>query len=49
MSRSSLYTIIGVLIALVLAFGIYVVWQENQKPRLEIKLDDKGLSVDGNA
>ncbi len=48
MSRSSLYIIIGALIALVLAFGVYLVWQENQRPGLEIRLNDQGISVDGN-
>jgi hypothetical protein len=47
-SRSSLYIIIGALIALVLAFGVYLVWQENQRPGLEIRLNDQGISVDGN-
>jgi len=48
MTRNSLYAVIGVLAALVVAFGIYVAWQESQKPKLEIKLDNNGISVNGN-
>ncbi|HEY9012066.1 MAG TPA: hypothetical protein VIN06_13705 [Devosia sp.] len=48
MTRNSLYLVIGLLAALVVAFGIYIAWQESQKPRLEIKLDEQGISVHGN-
>ncbi|MHB1102300.1 MAG: hypothetical protein ACYC0C_05890 [Devosia sp.] len=48
MSRNALYLVIGVLAAVVVAFGIYYFYQETQKPRLEIKLDEQGLSIDGN-
>jgi hypothetical protein len=48
MSRNSLYAVIGLLAALVVAFGIYIAWQESQKPRLEIRLDQQGISVNGN-
>lgn len=48
MTRNSLYTVIGVLAALVIGFGIYIAYQESQKPRLEIKLDNNGISVNGN-
>ena len=42
MSRTSLYGIIGVLAALVVAFGIYFLYLESQKPALEIKVDGNG-------
>jgi hypothetical protein len=48
MSRSSLYLTIGALVALILAFGLYFVWQESQRPSLEIRLNDQGITVDGN-
>jgi hypothetical protein len=48
MSRNSLYAIIGLLAALVVGFGLYLMYQETQKPSLEIRLDEQGLSVDGN-
>ena len=48
MTRTSLYAVIVVLAALVVAFGVYVVWQESQNPKLEIKLYNNGISVNGN-
>jgi hypothetical protein len=48
MSRTSLYGIIGVLVALVVGFGIYFIYLESQKPALEIKVDGNGISVQGN-
>jgi hypothetical protein len=48
MSRTSLYGVIGVLAALVVAFGVYFLYLETQKPALEIKVDGNGISVQGN-
>jgi hypothetical protein len=48
MSRSSLYALIGLLAVLVVGFGLYIVWQESQKPALEIKVNERGISVSGN-
>lgn len=48
MSRNSLYMVIGVLAVIVVAAGIYIATQQAQEPRLEIRVDENGLSVDGN-
>jgi hypothetical protein len=48
MTRSSLYGVIAILGAIVVAFGIYFVYLETQKPSLEIKVDGQGISIDGN-
>ena len=48
MSRSSLYFIIAMLTAAVVAIGLYIAYQESQKPALEIKINEQGISVDGN-
>lgn len=48
MTRNSLYAVIGLLAVLVIGFGLYIAYQESQKPSLEIRLDQNGLSVDGN-
>lgn len=48
MSRNNLYLLLAVLAVVVVAFGIYYVYQEQQRPQLEIRLDDQGLSIDGN-
>lgn len=48
MSRNALYVVIGVLVALVVMLGIYFINAETSEPALEIRLDEQGLSVDGN-
>jgi hypothetical protein len=48
MSRNTLYLVIAVLAVVVVAFGIYWFYQEQQEPQLEIRLDEQGLSIDGN-
>ena len=48
MSRNNLYLVLAVLAAVVVLFGIYYIYQEQQQPQLEIRLDDQGLSIDGD-
>jgi hypothetical protein len=48
MSRNGLYTLIGVLVLAVVALGGYLVYEQSQKPKLEIKLDQSGIQVQGN-
>jgi hypothetical protein len=48
MTRSSLYTVIAVLAAITVGFGIYIAYQESQKPALEIRVDQGGIRIDGN-
>ncbi len=48
MSRNSLFGLIGLLAVIVVGFGIYFVYQEQNKPGLEIKVDKGGISVNGN-
>lgn len=47
MSKNTLYLVIGVLAVIVVAFAIYYVYQETQRPRLEIRVDEQGITVDG--
>jgi hypothetical protein len=47
-TRTSLYTVIGVLAAIAIALGIYIAYQQSQQPSLEIKVDNNGISVNGN-
>ena len=48
MSRNSLYALIGLLAVIVVGFGLYFVYLETQKPALEIKVNEQGISIDGN-
>ncbi|WP_192895668.1 hypothetical protein [Arsenicitalea aurantiaca] len=47
MSRNTLYLVIGVLVAAVIVFAIYT-YQQQTRPGLEIRVDEQGLSVEGN-
>lgn len=47
MSRTTLYAVVAVLIAIVVALGVYIYQQQN-RPGVEIRVDEKGLSVQGN-
>jgi hypothetical protein len=48
MSRSGLYTLIGVLVIAVVALGGYLIYDQSQKPKLAITLDQSGIQVQGN-
>lgn len=48
MSRNSLYGLIGLLAVVIVGFAIYFIYQEQQKPGLEIKVTDQGIKIDGN-
>ena len=43
-----LYVIIGVLIVVVIGFVIYAYQQEQNTARLEIEVNDHGISIEGN-
>ncbi len=47
MSRNSLYLLIGALLVVAIGLGIYI-YNEQSKPALEIRVDENGLTVDGN-
>ena len=46
--RNGLYTLIGILAVIVVALGGYMLYQQSQQPKLEIKVDSNGLQVNGN-
>jgi hypothetical protein len=48
MSRNTLYLVIASLAVIVVGLGVYMIYQEQQEPQLEIRLDEQGLTVDGN-
>lgn len=48
MRQNTLYLIIGTLIAVVIVLGVYV-YREQTKPKgVELKIDDKGISIQQN-
>lgn len=47
-NRNALYMIIGALIVVVAGFAYYAYQQEKKPDGVEIKLNDQGLSIEGN-
>lgn len=48
MSRNGLYALIGVLVVAVVVMGGYILYDQSQKPKLAITLDQSGIQVQGN-
>lgn len=48
MSRNGLYALIGVLVVVAVALGGYLLYQQSQKPQLQIQVDKNGIQVNGN-
>jgi hypothetical protein len=48
MGRNGLYALIGALAIVVVALGGYLIYDQTQKPQLEIKVDKSGIQVNGN-
>ncbi|MBE7734019.1 hypothetical protein [Devosia faecipullorum] len=51
MSRNGLFAVIAVIAVLavaVVAFAIYTYQQQQARPGIEVRVDETGISVDGN-
>lgn len=48
MKQNTLYLLIGALIVVVIALGIYVYREETKPKGVELKIDDKGISIQQN-
>jgi len=48
MTRNSLYLVIAVLVVAVVGIGGYMLYEQSQRPSLEISVDSNGIRVDGN-
>lgn len=48
MNRNGLYAVIAVLAVAVIGFALYTFQQQQAQPSLEIRVDETGVSVDGN-
>jgi len=46
-SRNSLYGVIAILVVALVAFGIYT-YQQQSRPGIEVRVDEQGISIDGN-
>ncbi|WP_375450287.1 hypothetical protein [uncultured Devosia sp.] len=47
MNRNGLYLVIAVLVIAIAAFAIYTYQQQN-RPGVEVRVDEQGISIDGN-
>lgn len=47
MSRNGLYAVIAILVIAIAAFGIYTYQQQN-RAGIEVRVDEGGISIDGN-
>ena len=48
MSRNGLYAVIAVLLIVIVGYGIYSYQQQQARPGIEVRVDEQGISVDGN-
>ena len=48
MSRNGLYVVVAVLAVAVVAFAIYTYQQQQARPGVEVRIDEQGVSIDGN-
>lgn len=48
MSRNGLYAVIAILMVAIVGFGIYTYQQQQARPGIEVRVDEQGISIDGN-
>ncbi|RWB74084.1 MAG: hypothetical protein EOQ50_16545 [Mesorhizobium sp.] len=48
MKQNTLYLIIGALVVVVIALGIYIYREQTRPKGVELKIDDKGISIQQN-
>lgn len=48
MTRTSLYGVIAILVIALVVFGIYTYQQQQARPGIEVRVDEQGISIDGN-
>lgn len=48
MKQNTLYLVIGALVVAIIALGIYVYREESKPKGVELKIDDKGISIQQN-
>ncbi|TPK75673.1 hypothetical protein FKO01_29310 [Mesorhizobium sp. B2-3-3] len=48
MKQNTLYLIIGALAVVVIALGVYVYREQTRPKGVELKIDDKGISIQQN-
>lgn len=47
MNRNGLYAVIAILLVAVIGLGLYTYQQQN-RPGVEVRVDEQGISINGN-
>lgn len=48
MKQNTLYLLLGALLVVVIGLGFYVYREESKPQGVELKIDDSGISLEGN-
>ena len=48
MTRNGLYAVIAILLIAVVGFAVYTYQQQQARPGIEVRVDEQGISIDGN-
>lgn len=48
MSRNALYALVTILLVALVTFAIYTYQQQQARPGIEVRVDEQGISIDGN-
>lgn len=48
MSRNALYGVISILVIALVAFATYTYQRQQAGPSLDVRVDEQGISIDGN-
>lgn len=48
MTRNGLYAVIAILLIAIVGFAIYTYQQQQARPGIEVRVDEQGISIDGN-
>lgn len=48
MKQNMLYLIIGALLVVIIALGVYIYREQTRPKGVELKIDDKGISIQQN-
>jgi RsiW-degrading membrane proteinase PrsW (M82 family) len=48
MKQNMLYLVIGALVVVIIALGVYIYREQTRPKGVELKIDDKGISIQQN-
>ena len=48
MTSNGLYAVIAILMVAIIGFAIHTYQQQQARPGIEVRIDEQGVSIDGN-